>query len=201
MKNTSIAEKVRAKVKRMRKAQPFTLERFCSLGPSNQHAVRLAIARMVKQGDLERVYRGVYMRPKQSPYVGLIRANAIQVARVLAKKYGHILQVHGAEAIRRLGLSTQMQVTPVYYTSGSSSVIRVGKSSVRLQHKPATWFLHANSKLGLIVSALLYLGPAAHTVENISTIGRHLNETERQLLKSSPLPKWIYAFVDALDPL
>lgn len=88
--------------------------------------------------------------------------SAIEIAKVLARKRGHTLQIHVTEAVIRLRLSTQMQVSPVYYTSGHNCVIRVGNSNVRLQHKPPAWFQHVNSKVSLVLTALFYLGPAAH---------------------------------------
>lgn len=201
MKAISVAGKVRAQVKRMRKAQPFTLDCFGSLGTNNQHAVRLAISRMVRRGELKRVYRGVYMRPKQSPYVGSVRTNAIEVARVLAKKHGHTLQVHGAEAVRRLGLSTQMQLTPTYYTSGPSCIIKIGRSSVRLQHKSPTWFQHADSKVGLVITALLYLGPKAWTIKTLSIVEKQLTAPELRRLSASQLPKWASTLIETLSTL
>ncbi|MNF33405.1 hypothetical protein D3C84_142190 [compost metagenome] len=98
MKATSIAEQVRKQVRQMRKAQPFAVERFRPLGPGNQNAVRPAIARMVSLGELERVYRGVFIRPKLSHYVGSVCTTVTEVAKILAKKHGHTLQIHGAEA-------------------------------------------------------------------------------------------------------
>ena len=70
----------------MRKAQPFAMERFRPLGPGNQNAVRPAIARMVSLGELERVYRGVFIRPKLSHYVGSVCTTVAEVAKILAKK-------------------------------------------------------------------------------------------------------------------
>lgn len=110
---TTIAELVRRRVKRYQKGHPFTLKRFDILGATARGGVEKAIARMVQSGELERVYRGVYMRPKTSRFVGRVRPSPEAVARVLAKDNGHKLQFHGAEAVRKLGLSTQMQVTPI----------------------------------------------------------------------------------------
>ncbi|MDF5818406.1 type IV toxin-antitoxin system AbiEi family antitoxin domain-containing protein [Pseudomonas aeruginosa] len=40
-----------------------------SQGFGTKNAVSKAIARLVKRGELERVYRGIYMRPKPGLYV------------------------------------------------------------------------------------------------------------------------------------
>lgn len=133
-KVASTAELVRRRVKRFPKGQPFTLKRFNSLGGQTREAVGKAIARMVQSGELERVCRGVYMRPKMSRLIGPVRPSAETVARVIAKESGRQIQYHGAEAARRLGLSTQMAITPIYYTSGPNRVVQIGNLKVRLVH-------------------------------------------------------------------
>ncbi|MEN1451117.1 DUF6088 family protein, partial [Pseudomonas aeruginosa] len=58
----SVSVRIAQRVKRLPKGQPFSISRFTGFGTKN--AVSKAIARLVKRGELERVYRGIYMRPK-----------------------------------------------------------------------------------------------------------------------------------------
>lgn len=188
----SIAESVRRRVKRYPKGRPFTLKRFHVLGATARRGVEKAIARMVESGEVERVYRGVYMRPKTSRLVGRVRASPEAVARVLAKDNGHKLQLHGAEAVRRLGLSTQMQVTPIYYTSGPSRVIQVGQATVRLVHMPMRNLQHAGTKVGLVITALFYMGKEEATSPRVgSSILKQLSPAELRQLMASHIPKWM----------
>ncbi|TQH28587.1 type IV toxin-antitoxin system AbiEi family antitoxin domain-containing protein [Pseudomonas aeruginosa] len=54
----SVYARITQRVKRLPKGQPFSISRFTGFGTKN--AVSKAIARLVKRGELERVYRGIY---------------------------------------------------------------------------------------------------------------------------------------------
>ena len=106
---------------------------FAQVG--SRKAVDKALSNLVKSDRLERVARGVYMRPKTSIYTGRrVRPSPLAIMMIRAKANGETIQIHGAEAVRRLGLSTQMQVVPTYYTSGTTREIKVGNAVVRLRH-------------------------------------------------------------------
>ena len=93
----------------MRKGQPFSRAVFAQVG--SRAAVDKALSKLVRSGLLERVARGIYMRPKLSAYTGRwVRPSPLSIMSVITKANGETIQIHGAEAVRRLGLSTQMQV-------------------------------------------------------------------------------------------
>lgn len=194
----STAETVRRRVKRFPKGRPFTLKRFNDLGSQAREAVGKAIARLVQSGELERVYRGVYMRPKLHRLVGRVRPSAETVARVIAKERGQKIQCHGAEAVRRLGLSMQMAITPIYYTSGPSRVVQIGNHKVKLVHVSANKLQHVGTKVGLVFTALFYFGrKAATNPKIISAIRGQLTQTELHRLRSSRIPKWMHEAFEA----
>lgn len=76
----STADAIARRVKQMRKGQPFHRMVFAPLGSSA--AVDTALSRLVQSGLLERLVRGVYMRPKISNLVGQ-RSATLLYARVL----------------------------------------------------------------------------------------------------------------------
>ena len=69
---------------------------------------------LVEESAIQRIARGVFVRPKQSRFVGNVMPDVSSVVQVIAKEHGETIQVHGAEAARRFNLSTQMPTTPVY---------------------------------------------------------------------------------------
>ena len=58
----SVAESISSRIKHMPKGKPFAGAVFAQLG--SRAAVNKALSRMVLRGSLERVTRGVYMRPQ-----------------------------------------------------------------------------------------------------------------------------------------
>ena len=94
----SIAAILWQQVKYLPKGRPFSSRRFAGLG--SRSAVGKAIAQLVRASELERITRGIYMRPKTSPYIGSVRPSTLAVIRVIAKQNHETIQVHGAEAVR-----------------------------------------------------------------------------------------------------
>jgi hypothetical protein len=60
--------------------------------------------------------------------------NPPAVLEAVARATGETIQIHGADAVLRLGLSTQMQVLPTYYTRGSIREIKIREAVIRLRY-------------------------------------------------------------------
>lgn len=176
-------------VKRIKKGQPFIGTKFSSLG--SRSAINKALSTLVFSGLIVRVARGVYMRPKFNRYIGQVRPSPLTVMKVITTANGETIQVHGAEAVRRLGLSTQMQVVPTYYTSGSSREISIGAASVRLKHVSKDRLQHAGTNVGLVLTALHYVGKRGMSQEILSKINEMLSEEELRKLLDCKMPKWM----------
>ncbi|MFG8445223.1 DUF6088 family protein [Pseudomonas aeruginosa] len=191
----SVAGVIARRIKHMRKGSPFSRTLFADVG--SRGAVDKALARLVRSGQLVRVFRGVYMRPKFSLHLGMnLRPSPIRVMEVIAKLNGETIEIHGAEAIRRFGLSTQMQVVPTFYTSGASRELRFGKAVVRLVHVSPDRLQHAGTRVGLALSALHYLGRNGLSKLEISTIIGSLSDDELSMLTSCRMPAWMRSSIE-----
>jgi len=174
----------------MQKGKPFSRAVFVQAG--SRASVDKALSLLVQCGSLERVSRGVYMRPKLSKYTGrLVRPSPLTVMEVIAKANGETIQIHGAEAVRRLGLSTQMQVVPTFYTSGVTRDIKVGNAVVRLRHASSDRLQHAGTKVGMVLSALHYLGKEGVSTQVVSRITNAMNGEELLKLRACRMPAWM----------
>jgi primase-polymerase (primpol)-like protein len=186
----SVAERISKRIKHMQKGKPFTNANFAEVG--SRTSVAKALSRMVQSGVLERVTRGVYMRPKLSEHTGRkVRANPITVMEAVARTRGETIQIHGAEAARRLGISTQMQVLPTYYTSGSTREIKIGNAVVRLRHASWQRLQQAGSQAGIALTALLYLGRKGVNEQTLGKILGSLSAEEFSKLKACTMHKWL----------
>ncbi|WP_036232638.1 DUF6088 family protein [Marinobacterium litorale] len=192
----SVAESIKQRVLRMQRGEPFTNTRFLKLG--SRSAVDKALSRLVEEGVIQRVARGVFVRPKKSRFIGSVMPEVSRVIEVIAKDHGETVQVHGAEAARRFKLSTQMPTTPVYYTSGPSREIRVGNLKVKLMHTTSHRRLqHAGKKPGLALSALWYLGKDNIDAEAVRRIREGLSTEEFETLRTSKMPAWMANAIEA----
>ncbi len=181
---------IKNKIHQIELGEPFTNVRFLKLG--SRAAVDQSLSRLVKQGVIQRVARGVYVRPKQNRFIGSVTPAVSDVIEAIAKEHGETVQLHGAEAARRFKLTMQVPTIPVYYTSGSARVIKVGNLKVKLMHTNSRRKLQcAGKKPGLALSALWYLGAKNLTLEAIERVRKGLTEGEFETLCGLDMPAWM----------
>lgn len=186
----SVTEFVKHRIARVPRGEPFTSSRFLRLG--TRSAVDKTLSRLVEEGAIQRIARGVFVRPKQSRFVYNVMPDVSRVIQVIAKDHGETVQVHGAEAAHRFKLSTQMPTTPVFFTNGPTREIRIGNLNVKLMHTSSQRKLqHAGKKPGLALSALWYLGKDGVNSEVIQRIKEGLSEAEFETLRFSRMPGWM----------
>ena len=153
----STARAVRAGVRELPEGKPFTRERFLEHG--SRSAVDRTLSRLVGRGEIQRVARGVFVRPRTSRFVGAVAPDILEVVEAIARNNGETVQVHGAEGARRFGLSTQVPTAPVFHTSASSRTIRIANIAVRMVHTSNRRRLQfAGEAAGAALAALWYLG-------------------------------------------
>ncbi|HPO11929.1 MAG TPA: DUF6088 family protein [Candidatus Hydrogenedentes bacterium] len=189
---TNTIKKIREYIEALPLGQPVTSQEFMEFG--SRAAIDQALARLVKAGTLSRVTRGVYIRPKKSPYAGEVPPEPIKVAEAIAAETGSVIQIHGAEAARRMGLSTQVPTRPIFYTSGSSRRFNLGQMQVLLKHVCPRKLALYGRPAGIALTALWYLGKTVVTVETIEHIGSKLPRSEFEVLCSSTrsMPGWMH---------
>ncbi len=188
---TATAELIRQRIEGMPGGEPFTPTALLECG--TRASVDQTLSRLVKAGAIERVTRGVFVRPEVSRFVGRVSPSPLQVAETIAKTTGSIVQVHGAEAALRLELTTQVPTQPVFSTSGPSKRIRVGKMEIRLQHVCQRKLALAGRPAGLALAAMWYLGKTEVTPSLIEKIRHKLAPSEFEALRSatSAMPAWM----------
>jgi hypothetical protein len=84
-----------------------------------------------------------------------------------------------------------MQVLSTFYTSGSTRKIHVGNATVRLQHASKDRFQHVETKVGVALTALHYIGKEALSFEVASHIQKALSEDEFKTLQACQMPDWM----------
>ncbi len=193
----SIAETIRSRVLRVRRGEPFTNTRFLKLG--SRASVDKTMSRLVDEGVIQRLARGVFVRPKKSRFIGSVMPDVAKVVEVIARDHGETIRVHGAEAARRFKLSTQVPTTPVFYTSGPSRELKVGNLTVKLLHASHRKLRLAGKRPGLALSALWYLGKDNVNASVVGAIRAGLSAEEFETLKSTDMPGWMVGALERYD--
>ena len=186
----STTEAIRAGIRDLPRGKPFTSAHFLKHGARG--SVDRALSRLVREGYIQRVSRGVFVRPRTSRFVGTVLPDVLEVVEAIACRTGETVQIHGAEAARRLRLSTQVPTAPVFLTSASSRAIRVGNITVKMIHTSNRRRLQfAGETTGLALCALWYLGKDNVTPETVATIKSVLSPMEFEKLRSADMPAWM----------
>ena len=186
----STAKAVRAAIGKLPRGRPFTAARFAGHGARG--AVERALSRLVGEGAIQRLARGVFVRPRTSRFVGTVAPDIHEVVEIIARSNGETIQIHGAEAARRLRLSTQVPAAPVFHTSASSRTITVAGVTVTMVHTSNRRRLQfAGEATGAALSALWYLGKDNVTPQTVATIEAALGPSEFEKLRSADMPAWM----------
>ncbi|WP_413736003.1 DUF6088 family protein [Sodalis sp. RH21] len=187
----STSQAIRSRIAVQSAGEPFTPALFAGLG--SRAAIDQTLMRLTKAGNIQRLGHGLYSVPKSGRFGIQIMPAPEAVARTLAASEGATVDVHGAEAARRFGLSTQMPTQAAFYTTGSSRTVRLGKLIIKLQHVAPRKLVLAGRPAGQALSALWYLGRHQVTPDTFKRVAEKLAPTEFQALQEakSSMPAWM----------
>ena len=157
-------------------------------------AVDQALSRLVKNGKLRRLARGLYDFPKVHPKLGPLSPTLDDVAQALARETGSHVQISGARAANVLGLTTQVPARSTYLTDGPSRLVVLGKRVVDLRHASPKHLIAPGSAAGVVVQALRHVGPV-RAADVVQVAARRLSANDKRILASSAIqaPAWMRA--------
>jgi hypothetical protein len=164
------------------------------LGIGSRQAVDVALHRLVHQGVIRRLARGIYDFPKEHPVLGPLMPSAQAIARALAGRDRTRLQPAGAYAANILGLSDQVPARIVFLTDGPSRTVKVGPTTIQLRRTTPKTMETAGRLSGLLIQALRELGQDHVTPARIAHLRRTIPADKRcKLLKDIRLaPAWMH---------
>lgn len=155
-------------------------------------AVDQALSRLVKNGKLRRLARGLYDFPKVHPKLGQLSPTPDDVAQALARETGSQVQISGARAANALGLTTQVPARSTYLTNGPSRRVVLGKRIVDLRHASPKHLIAPGSAAGTVVQALRHVGPV-RAADVVKVAARQLSANDKKTLASTAVqaPAWM----------
>lgn len=185
------AQAIREQIAAIPPGNPFTPTLFAGLG--SRASIDQALMRLTQEGRIERISRGIYATPKTSRFGLKHMPTPEAVAQTVAATEGAALEVHGAEAARRFGFSTQVPAQPIFYTTGPSRRLQMGNLEIRLQHVAPRKMVLAGRPAGQALSALWYLGREHVTPASFAQLASRLSESEFEALRGAKasMPAWM----------
>lgn len=185
------ASKIKRRIAAKGRGTVFVPGDFLDIG--SRAAVDQALSRLASQGVIRRLARGVYDYPKQSRRLGELSPDTDAVARAIARKDSHVVEVSPARAANMLGLTTQVPAKAVYLTSGPSRVRQIGRQSIIMRKAAAKNLVGAGRPTGIVFQALRYFGKNGVDDAVVARIARSLDaDTCAKLVRDAvKAPVWI----------
>lgn len=188
----SVDSKILASIRKLGRGSVFVPADF--LGMGSRRAVDVALHRLIRQGMIRRLARGIYDFPKEHPVLGPLEPSATAIALALAGRDRTRLQPAGAYAANTLGLSEQVPARIVFLTDGPARVVKVGPTTIHLRRTTPKNMETAGRLSGILIQALRELGQDHVTPARIAHLKRTIPADKRQeLLKDIRLaPAWMH---------
>lgn len=173
----------------------FSAKDLASFG--NAAAVRKALERLTKRGELRRIRRGYYDRPKDHPLLGKTSPDPMALVSSMMAASGARWQVSGAYAANLLHLSEQVPAKIVILTDGVPRKVKLDRLVIDFRRASPRNLVGAGRPAGLVVQALRSLRSTGITPDVIAKLRRELKRADKtELDKLVPqLPAWMRPIV------
>jgi len=187
----SIDDQVEQIIKKQKTGTILFSEDFHEL--NNPGAVKVALHRLVKRGDIIRLARGIFTKPKYNELVGDILPTTETIASAIAKRDKARILPTGSYAMHVLGLTNQIPLKLIYLTDGSPRKITIGKRTIQFKKTTPKNLALKGEISKLIVQALKEIGKANVNKDEIDKIQDLLKKEDRKTLKHdiALAPQWI----------
>jgi hypothetical protein len=179
----------------MRRGAPFSISQFHTLGTAA--SVQKALSRLAQEGVIERVAKGIYVRPKALAGMPSIKitASAEQIAKKWAQQNGYTLVRQGIESAYRLGLQTQAPVKTVFWSNGANRTFSVGNETVEVRHVAESKLRWKSRPEGELLRSFTVTPANSVKLSELKKaltrlkLSKAESQTAIKKLKATPLPK------------
>ena len=184
---TSIIKRIRAK----QRGWVFTPKDFLDFG--TRASVDQTLSRLVKQGTIRRLDRGVYDYPKQHDLLGTLAPDSDSLAQAVTSRTDDVIFPSGALAANLMGLSTQVPAKVAYLTNGRSRVRTVAGRTLTFRHARVPLLSNQPQKVNLMLQALSYLGKDSIDDDIVMRCAKRLDDRDMKALSTAAaqVPSWL----------
>lgn len=154
----SIEDKIFRKICSKKKSWVFSAVDFRDI--ALRDAVRQALVRLHKKGNIRRIITGIYDYPSYSNVLKqYISPNISKVADAIARRCGWNIHPSSDIALNILGISTQVPSKVVYYSDGPHRDYVIGKIKLTFRRRLKRDIAVKYSETALLVQAIKGLLP------------------------------------------
>jgi len=184
-------DQILSRVAKKGRGWAFTPHDFADLG--DPRGIGMALTRMVRDGKIRRISRGLYDSPHPHPILGQTGATADSVVAALARGRHLRLLPSPQVAANQLGLTTQVPAQMIYQTDGAPAKVLLGKRQIVFRRNTGRNLALAGRASGLVAQALRDVGNGKVKPDTIQHLRQRLDATaKKQLVADLTLvPAWM----------
>ena len=165
---------------------------------SDKTSVNAYLARLVDEGLIRRILRGVYDKPEYNDFLEeYVAPSPDKVANAIARNFGWTIVPCGDTALNLLGLSTQVPAAWVYVSDGTYKEYTYDNTTIQFKRTTNKEVSKLSYKTALTVQALKALGKDKIDDMVISRLGKLLTAEEKQTMleEAKTATSWIYEYI------
>ena len=191
--SNSYMEKIRERIMQAPDGSVFVNSDFADITDTN--TIKQIISRLIKEGTLRRIIRGVFEKPKYSKLLQeYVAADPNEIANALARCYHWTISPCGDTALNKLGLSTQVTAVWSYISDGPYKTYEWDKTKIEFKHRTNKEITGLSPTTILVIQALKTLGKENTDSKVIRILSHRLNTEEKAALlrEGSEATDWVY---------
>lgn len=165
------------RIENMHEGQILFISDFSDLN-GNEKVVSRALSAEEKKGNIVRLAKGMYLRPKSTRF-GIVYPSVDEMVKAIAHRDKSKVQPCGMTALNMLGLSTQVPTKYTYLTSGSSRKLKLGDRLIELKRSVPKNFVFKTTLCALLMQALKSLGKKNISKQEIVQISKLIDNEKR----------------------
>jgi hypothetical protein len=156
-------------------------------------SIGMALTRLVRDGKIRRIARGLYDSPHPHPILGQAGATSESVIAAVARGRHLRLLPSPQVAANQLGLSTQVPAQIIYQTDGAPAKVQLGKQQIVFRRNTGRSLALAGRSSGLVAQALRDVGKDKVTPDMIQHLRQRLDASAKQQLADdlTLVPAWM----------
>ncbi len=194
--NHGYTEQIRNRISKAPDGSVFVTSDFADIADNN--AIKQSVSRLVREGALHRILRGVFYKPGYSRLLNeYISAETDSVARALARSYHWTIAPCGNTALNILGLSSQVPAVWSYISDGPYKTYELDKTKIELRHRTNKEITGLSPMTILVIQALKTLGKEKTDDKTIQALSHRLTDNEKAALlkEGTEATDWIYTTI------
>ena len=197
MKRPDYLEQVKKRLQDTKEGSAFIPSDFFDIAEAVK--INKCLDRLEETGDLRRVMRGIYVKPRFSELLNRdVPPRSDDIAKAIARNYGWTIVPCGGTALNMLGLSTQVPAVWFYVSDGPYKTYEVDGMTLKFKHTDnKNELINISYKTALAVQALKALGKDNVTDKELRGISKQLTENEKvqMLVEAKRVTAWVYELI------